>query len=120
MLDLIENLPDDVLGYTAKGLVTKKDYTETLGPAADKLFVEYKKIKMIYHLGVDFKGFENDAMWEDSKLGLKYFRNWKKIAIVTDHNLLARFAWFAGLFIPGEIRIFTNAHFNKALRWIKE
>ena len=120
MLDKIENLPDDVLGYSAKGLVTKSDYINTLGPAADKLFNKYNKIKMIYHLGVEFKGFERDAMWEDSKLGLKHFRSWEKIVIVTDHILIARFAWLTGLFIPGTIKIFTNENLDKALRWIKE
>jgi stage II sporulation SpoAA-like protein len=120
MLDAIKSLPDDVIGYSAKGMVTKNDYRDTLGPDVKKMFDRYKKIKMIYHLGIEFKGFNSDAMWEDSKLGLKYFSSWHKIAIVTDHFLIARFAWFTGLFIPGEIRIFTNLHFEKALRWINE
>ena len=120
MLQPIDNLPDNILGLKAVGIISKNDYTDILIPAAENIFSKYDRIRMIYYLGPEFQEFEYSAMWEDVKLGLKHYNGWEKIAIVTDWRSLGWFARVTGLFIPGSIESFSVQYYDKAFRWIKE
>jgi hypothetical protein len=120
MLVEIDGLPENVFGLKAVGVVTKKDYVDVLIPLIEKQFLKNQKLKMIYHLGPEFKEFEYKAMWEDVKIGLKHFSQWEKVAIVTNWKSLGWFALLTGFFVPGNIRSFSNDYYEKALMWIKE
>lgn len=43
MIERIPNLPNNVLGFTAKGKVTSEDYVKVLIPAVEKMLKEKKK-----------------------------------------------------------------------------
>jgi len=62
MIEKIPDLPDNVLGFTAKGTVTGNDYESTIIPAVEELFSRQEKVRFLYHLGEDFTGFEATAM----------------------------------------------------------
>ena len=76
MIEKIPNLPDNVLGFTAKGTVTANDYEFVIIPAVEALFSRYHKVRFLYHLGQEFSKFEAAAMWDDTKLGLKHLTGW--------------------------------------------
>ncbi len=120
MLQSMGELNNSAIGFRAVGEVSGADYRNLILPACVKLKSSHARLKFLYHLGEEFKGFEYNAMWEDTKLGLRYYGDWKKIAIVTDRTSLAYFAWFSGLFIPGEVKIYKNKELNKAITWINE
>ena len=80
----IPDLPDDVLGFTAKGKVTANDYEAVIIPAVEALFSRQSKVRFLYHLGEDFTGFEAAAVWDDMKLGLKHLAGWERVALVSD------------------------------------
>ena len=84
MIEKIPNLPDNVLGFTAKGTVTARDYDSVIIPAVEALFTQHRKIRLLYHLGQDFSGFETAAVWDDTKLGLKHLTGWEKMAVVSN------------------------------------
>ncbi|HKK14495.1 MAG TPA: STAS/SEC14 domain-containing protein, partial [Gammaproteobacteria bacterium] len=84
MLEPIPDLPEGVLGFTAKGTVTADDYESTMIPAVEAAIARAGKIRFLYHLGEDFSGFEAGAMWDDARLGLKHLSAWERIAVVTD------------------------------------
>jgi hypothetical protein len=118
MIEQIPNLPDNVLGFTAKGTVTANDYESVIIPAVEKLFARENKVRLLYHLGEDFGGFEAGAMWDDTKVGLKHLAGWERIALVSDVEWIRVVLKAFGLLMPGHVRIFHNAELAEATRWI--
>jgi SpoIIAA-like len=120
MVEKIPNLPDNVLGFTAKGTVTANDYESVIIPAVEALFSRHHKVRFLYHLGEDFSGFEFAAMWDDTKLGLRHLKGWERMAVVSDVEWIRGAIRVFGLAIPGHVRVFHNSELSEATRWISE
>jgi hypothetical protein len=118
MIERIPGLPDDVLGFTAKGTVTAKDYESVIIPAVEALFSRRSKVRFLYHLGAEFSGFEAAAVWDDTKLGLKHLGGWEKMAVVSDVEWIRAAIKVFGLAIPGHVRVFHDRELSDAMRWI--
>ena len=120
MLTIMNDLPDNVLGVTAEGKVTGIDYESVIIPVVEKSLKENNKIRMIYHLGSSFTGFDMSAMLDDAKMGMKHLSAWDKIALVSDHAMINTFAKFFGYMMSCELHIFKNAELEEAKKWIVE
>jgi len=120
MVEQIPDLPDNALGFTAKGTVTASDYASVIIPAVEALFSRQSKVRFLYHLGEDFSGFEAAAMWKDAKLGLKHLAGWERMAVVSDIEWIRAAIKVFGLAIPGQVRVFYNRELAEAKRWIAE
>jgi hypothetical protein len=120
MIEKIPDLPDNVLGFNAKGTVTANDYESIIIPMVEELFSRLEKVRFLYHLGKDFTGFEAAAMWDDTKLGLKHLQGWERMAIVSDIEWVRAAIKIFGLVIPGHVRVFHNNELTEAMRWISE
>lgn len=125
MLDIINGLPDNTLGFSAKGNVTSEDYETVLIPAVEEKLKTHDKIRLLYHLGDEFKKFEAGAMWDDAKVGLTHITEWEKIAIVTDVNWIQQAGKIFGLAIetkavPGDVKVFHNSELEEAKEWISQ
>ena len=116
----MNDLPGNVLGITAEGEITGKDYETVLIPAVEEKLKAYKKIRLLYHLGQNFSGFDLAAMVDDAKIGMKHFSAWEKFALVSDHQLINVFAKFFGYLLPGKVRIFKDADLDEAKKWVAE
>ena len=110
-------MPADVLAIEASGQITHQDYRNTLIPTAEGLIAK-GAVKMLYVIGPDFTGFDLEALWDDSAFGLSHWRDFSRIALVTDH------AWMGGVvtmftpFFRGEVRLFRLAQLAAAKDWI--
>jgi len=120
MLKIMNDLPGNVLGVSAEGKITGTDYETVLIPAIEEKLKTNKKIRMLYHLGSNFNGFDLNAMMDDAKIGMKHLSAWDKIALVSDHELINMVAKFFGHLLSCEIRIFKNAELEEAKKWITE
>ena len=78
MLEALSDLPDNVVGYEAKGQVTAEDYESTLVPAIDQAREKHGKVRFIYVLGDDFDGYSLGATWDDMKLGVHNRRSFER------------------------------------------
>ena len=87
MIEIIEDLPDNVVGLLAKGVVTRKDYLEVVLPAVEKSLKRNAKLRLYYDLGSQFTGIDFGAEWEDFKIGIEHFSRWERIAVVTESGL---------------------------------
>jgi hypothetical protein len=120
MLKIMDDLPGKVLGVSAEGKISGTDYETVLIPAIEEKLKTNKKIRMLYHLGSNFTGFDLNAMMDDAKTGMKHLSAWEKIAFVSDHELINTFAEFFGHLLACELRIFKNAKIEEAKKWITE
>lgn len=118
MIELLENLPDNVVGFEAIGQVTANDYKEVLDPAVTSAIARVGEINLLYVLGDQFTGYTGAAMWDDAVVGTEHLRHWKKIAVVTNtpwvsHSVHA-FAWM----MPARIKVFSVAEKSTAIDWV--
>jgi len=116
----MNDLPDNVLGVSTEGKITGEDYEKVLIPALEEKLKANKKINMLYHLGSNFSDFDLNAMLDDAKMGMKHLSAWEKIALVSDHDMINTFAKVFGYMLSCELRIFKNAEFEDARKWIIE
>jgi hypothetical protein len=120
MIEIIQDLPDNTLGFVAKGTVTAKDYETVIIPAVEATFERQGKVRLLYHLGPDFSGFEAEAMWDDAKIGLKHISGWERVAVVSDIEWIRAGMNVFRLVIPGRIRVFHNSELAEAAQWVTE
>jgi len=120
MLQRVQGLPDNVLGFEAKGEVTGADYEAVLIPAVEEMLCRRSTIRFLYYLGEEFRGFDAKAVWDDAKVGLQHISAWERVAVVTDVGWIRMAVKAFGFVIPGHVRIFGNNELAKAQQWLNE
>lgn len=120
MLELIEGLPDGVIGIEAVDNVTLEDYTDVLAPLVDRALASHPKIRLLHVIGDRFTGHSASALLEDAKLGLSNFRSIERIAVVTDIRHFRALVKGAGWTFPGDLKLFSNAERAEAEAWVSE
>src|ERR1700726_580728 len=80
MIQIIDGLPDNVVGIIAKGRVTNNDCDEILRPAMENTLKRHDKVRLYYEIGCRFPG----AAWENLRVGIEPIPQWERVAIVTD------------------------------------
>lgn len=118
--ELLDDLPDNVVGIRAVGEVEDDDYEDVLDPAINAALARHDKIRLLYVLGPEFTGFDGGAMWEDTKLGAKTFNSYDRMAIVTDATWVRRAIKAFGWVIPGDVKVFHVDRLADARTWISE
>jgi hypothetical protein len=117
MLTFIEGLPSDVLAIQATGNITHADYRDKLIPKAEALIAK-GPIRILYVVDHDFSGFELEALWDDSKFGLKHWNDFSHIAVVADQTWLRNAVSMFTPLISGEVRLFKLSELSAAKAWI--
>jgi hypothetical protein len=120
MLERMKGLPENVLGFEAKGEVTGVDYESVLIPAVNEMLARQKSLRFLYHLGNEFTGFHAKAMWDDAKVGLQHFTAWERVAVVTDVGWIRTGMKAFGFVMPGQVRVFSNSELSEARQWLGE
>jgi hypothetical protein len=118
MIEVMQGLPDYVLGFTAHGKVTGSDYDSVVIPELEARFQKHEKLSLLYHFAEDFSSFDAEAIWDDTWADLRHFRDWEKIAVVADIDWVRKAANIFGLLRPGRVRVFTNAQLGEAREWV--
>lgn len=118
MLNLIDDLPENTLGVVADGQVTGDEYENVLMPAMEGKFLHIKKLNLLFQLRPGFTGFTLPAVIDDTKIGLKYIRQWGKVAVVSDHHLINGYTRLMSHLMPAEVKVFSNNELAKAKAWI--
>jgi hypothetical protein len=118
MFALIHNLPDNVVGVRAIGAIEDDDYEELLVPTIEDRLTRHDKIRLLYVLGAEYTGYDDDAKWQDAKLGMKTFNSYDRMAIVSDIESVRRSVRAFGWLIPGDIRVFPVDDLVDAEAWI--
>jgi hypothetical protein len=110
MVERLDDVPAGVIGLRAWGKLTKEDYTDVLEPALNEA-MDSGEARVLFVL-TDFERLELDAAFEDIKTGLgvefAHRKDWKRLAMVTDVEWVARamrmFAWA----MPGELAVYDD------------
>ena len=117
MLELIDGYPDEVVAVRGSGTVTADDYRDILIPAVRRATSGGEKARLLLELTEGFEGYDAGAVRADAGLGMGHLGSFDRIAVVTDSEWLGRAVNVFGIFIPGEVRLFSSV--NAEGSWIR-
>ena len=118
MIELISDLPDNVVGIVASGQVSASDYEAVFVPTVESRLKRLDKLRLLYRLGPEFKGFTAGAMWDDLKLGAAHWKAWERVAVVTDVEWIANLTRVFSFAMPCPVRVFPNSAIAQATDWL--
>jgi hypothetical protein len=105
MIQILKDLPDNVLGVLVRGRVTNEECRKVLRPAIELSLKKYDNARLYYEIACRFPG----AGWGDLELGLDQMPKWERIAIVTDTARVRQTVSALGLFMAS-VRAFTRTN----------
>ena len=114
MIQIVEGLPDNVVGIVATGRVTNEDCKNVLKPLVLSSLSRHDKVRLYYEIGCRFPG----AAWGDLTMGLGHIPQWERVAIVTDVGWVRHTVNALRFLIPGEVRVYTTDDAYEGCAWI--
>jgi len=120
MLQKINDVPSFVAGFRATGEVSKDDYQSILVPEIERVDKQHGHIHFLMLLETPVKNFSIGAWMQDAWQGLKHYRGWKKVAIVTDEKGIEKFTDAFAAMIPGKAKGFTLNQLSEAKEWVSQ
>jgi hypothetical protein len=122
MVEALSGLPAGTIGFRVSGRVTGADYRDVLIPAL-RSAVDAGSLRALFVIE-DYEGLDMDALKEDIKaaapLAFRHRDAWKRIAVATDVEWMAKaFELFRWL-MPGEQRVFSLGEVDAARAWVAE
>lgn len=121
MIEPLEGMPDGTIGFRATGRVTRDEYRDVLLPPM-RAAAQDGDVRMVFAIGPGFEKFELGALAQDTEagitLGLGHPHAWKRTALVTDVDWIAKalhmFAWLT----PGEVKLYELDGLEDAKAWV--
>lgn len=114
MIEVIEGLPDNVLGLVVRGRVTKQDCAEVLLPELEQRLEWHHKLRLYYEIRSRYPG----AGWEEIRPVIGRGPVWERIAIVSDIAWVRHTVQALRMLIPSEVRVFASSETPDGLAWI--
>jgi hypothetical protein len=114
MIELIKELPDNVVGIVARGRVTNEECDNILKPAMERSLKRHGKVRLYYEIGSRFPG----AGWADLDLAIDHLPQWERIAIVSDTGWVRHTVNALRFMIASEVRVFTMLEAEEGRAWI--
>src|SRR5437764_4304980 len=74
MIQVVEGLPDNIIGIVAKGRLTNNDWNTVLKPLFETSLTRHKKVRLYYEIGGRFPG----AAWGNLRLGIENAPQWER------------------------------------------
>lgn len=118
MIELVEGLPEHVVGVRVHGEVTRDDYERVLIPAVEKRILAGRKVPVYYELAPDFAGFSLGSVWDDMVLGIGHLTSWERVAVVTDVDWITNATEALRFMMPCPVRVFPLADADRARHWV--
>lgn len=117
-VEMMEGLPDDTVGFSVRGILDSRDYTEVIIPAIEAKVAKHGKIRLIYQVGPEFETLTAGAVWNDTRLGVTNLTSFSKVALVTDIDWMRGATRVFAPLIPADIHVFRNRELEAAKAWI--
>jgi len=118
MLELIDDLPQGLLGVRATGKVSRQDYDEVFEPLLAEARRERRRVRLLYHIAPGFESFALGAAWADMQIGLRYIWQFQRCAVVTDRDWIRRATDTAAPLFPCPVKTFGEAEWSEAVGWL--
>lgn len=118
MIELLRDVPAEVVGVRAGGKLTVDDYTTVVEPLVDDLVRDGRPRRWLVEVEPDFRGLTPGALREDVRQGLRAMRAFGGVAVVTDIGWIRRVAGVAARVMPYPMRTFASTERPEAITWL--
>ena len=119
MIQQIQDLPENMVGFTASGEVTKDDFKPVIDEV-DKAVERNGKLNYLLVLENSPMDFTAGAWFQDGFMGIKNLANWNRAAIVSDSETVIDFTNAFSKIMPGEFKGFHKNEIQQAIDWTSE
>jgi hypothetical protein len=116
MIEIINGLPANVIGFTATGRVTGAECQSVLLPVVARARKRHDRLRLYYELECRFPG----AAWEDLNIAPLQMQAWERVALVTDVSWVRHTVQALRFLIPAEIRVFPTLQAEEGRVWIAQ
>jgi len=116
VIEVMDGLPEGVLGVRVQGKLESGDYADVLRPAISDAVAASGGLRVVL-VFEDWDGMTAGAVWEDMKLGVEEFTKWKRLALVTDVDWMRHATNLFGWTMPGQVRTFLPTELDDATAW---
>jgi hypothetical protein len=121
VIERLDGMAGGTIGFRVTGRVTREEFLDVLEPPL-RAAVEAGEVRMVFALGPGFEGLDLGALAEDTKaalsLGFGHVHAWKRLALVTDVDWVARawhmFAWMT----PAVVGVYPLDRLDDAKAWV--
>ncbi len=120
MIHQIENLPANMVGFKATGMISESDFTDTVMPKVKQLIESTDKLNYMLVLDTSVKNFTIGAWIKDALMGVKHLTKWNRCAIVSDVNAIRTLTDAFSILMPGEFKGFEHNAIDEAIAWTSE
>jgi hypothetical protein len=120
MIQQIDHLPANMVGFKATGDVTEADFTGTVMPKVKELIDKTDALNYMLVLDTSIKNFTAGAWFKDAIMGIKHLTKWNRAAIVTDVDGIRVFTGIFSVIMPGEFKGFEHKDLQAAIDWVSE
>ncbi|MCA8982105.1 MAG: STAS/SEC14 domain-containing protein [Planctomycetes bacterium] len=120
MIELRPNQPEGIVEFEASGKVTGEDYDTVLVPAIELAAQRGDGIRLLAHYGPRFEGYDLGGVIGDTKLGLRHWSGFERVAVVTDVKWLRHLVAGIGFALPCPLRVFSDAELESARLFLRE
>ena len=120
MIQPIEHLPPNVVGFRATGEVTEADFTDIVMPRVKELVEQTDRLNYILVLDTPISSFTFGAWFKDAVMGIRHLTKWNRAAIISDVKGIRTFTDIFSLLMPGEFRGFEHSDMDQAIDWTSE
>ena len=121
MIEKLDEMPAGTIGLRATGELTAADYRDVMVPAV-RAAVDAGSVRAAFVIGPGYDGFDFGAVKEDVKglapLALEHRDAWKRVALVTDVEWIAKAAGTFAWMMPGEVKVFALKQLEDAKTWL--
>lgn len=117
MLERMKTATNDILAFRAVGKITDEDYKSALIPAVEEQIRTQGKARLVYVIGPEFESFGGKAMLDDALFGVKHWRDFERIALVTDRDWIANTMRIFMPLMPARTKLFHTDELKDALAW---
>jgi len=119
MIQQIQDLPSNMVGFRSSGEVTKDDF-EIVQKEVSELVEKTGKLNYLLYLDNSPADFTIGAWLQDALLGIKNLAKWNRAAIISDSETVDNFTTVFSKVMPGEFKVFQKAEYEKAVDWTSE
>lgn len=120
MIERIETSRDDLLEFRISGTVTDEDYSDVLIPVLEAAIAQQDRIRLLMRFDTKFKDFTLGALFDDARMGMKHWRGFDRVAVVSDNAWLNRAIKGFSVFLPCPVQTFSLAEYENARAWLVE
>lgn len=118
MLHKIDKSPANTIGFKASGELTNDDYKNVLIPEVNHAIRTHGSIRLYWEME-NFKGWEDDALWEDFNFGHRLNDEAECIAIVGDAGWIEWVTKLGQHFGKGKAKFFLSEKDEEAWYWLR-